>query len=135
MLTQLPRVALRARIIPPRNAPPLLMQPKYLLRPGIMPFADLNTNLGTCPHCYRKYKSNFSALKGEGIGYKNSHKHENGSAKREGQEHGDEGRQIDKKKIGTKNGTDGDDPRVSDLGRAIEDEFKTIREKYGLFPS
>jgi len=43
-------------------------------------------------------------------------------------------RQIDKDKIGEKDqtGTDGEDPRVANLGRAIEDDFKLIKEKYGM---
>lgn len=57
-------------------------------------------------------------------------KEESGEGKEE-KEKADVGKQIDKHKIGKKNGSDGDDPRVSDLGRAIEDDFKMIREKYG----
>lgn len=40
-------------------------------------------------------------------------------------------RQIDKEKIDENSGKGGDDPRVADFGRAIEDDFKLIKEKYG----
>lgn len=77
-----------------------------------------HTNL-LCPYCHRRGKSDNTSQK-----IKDENENRIGEGK---------GRQIDKNKISDKkNGTDGDDPRVSDLGRAIEDDFALIREKYGL---
>lgn len=37
-------------------------------------------------------------------------------------------------KLDTGNKNNNSDPRVSDLGRAIEDDFATIRQTYGTVP-
>ena len=87
-----------------------------------MAAADLQ--LSICPYCHRRQKSTITSQR---------IKDENTLTQvGKGKERGNVGREIDKNKIGKKNGTDGDDPRVSDLGRAIEDDFRLIKEKYGL---
>lgn len=88
-------------------------------------------NLLICPHCHRRSKSDVASR--QRLQNDQTAKIENGNRQeKEGKEKGDVGKEIDKHKIGKKNGSDGDDPRVSDLGRAIEDDFKLIREKYGM---
>jgi len=74
-----------------------------------------------CPHCQRRRLSYTSISKRE------ERKRDEGVINEKGE------RQINKDKIREKDetGTDGEDPRVADLGRAIEDDFKLIKEKYG----
>lgn len=91
--------------------------------------ATANLQLSICPYCHRRQKSTINSQR-----IKDEDSNQIGKEKEKGRAIGKEdvGREIDKNKIGEKNGTDGDDPRVSDLGRAIEDDFRLIKEKYGL---
>lgn len=77
-----------------------------------------------CPHCQRRRLSYTSTRR----------KVPNQNTTGDGNIVNEKGeKQIDKDKIGEKGEVDGDDPRVADLGRAIEDDFKLIKEKYGTF--
>jgi triacylglycerol lipase len=74
-----------------------------------------------CSHCHRRRFSQLSRK--EEKDRRGSAAGSNVNAKGE--------RQIDKEKIDENSGKGGDDPRVADFGRAIEDDFKLIKEKYG----